>query len=369
MDAWLLSSIGLLLVMLAGLALFYGGLASAKSAVNMGIMSLISTVIGFIVWIIAGYSLVFEGDFSALWLDGIADEELAFVVFQGLFAVIAGVLVSGAAAGRTKLNGWGIFTALWIPLVYVPIAWATWNPNGFFFEWGVLDWAGGLPVHTAAGASALALSLVIGKPLTTGAAHNIPLVVLGGGLLLAGWLGFNAGTALEPGAVASLVSMTTVVGAVFGAAGWFLVELARHRAITSVGIVSGLVAGLVAITPAAAFVNITGAAVVGAFGGFVAACAAWLFANFKVADVLDVVAVHAVAGITGTIVLGLVATEGGGFELLGKQTVAAVGTALFAFAVSILIAAGVKYTIGLRVSAQEELAGVDKLSREDAYVL
>ena len=356
--------------MIAGLSLFYGGLASARSAVNMSVMSLFSLIGGFIIWLVAGYSLVFGTGFDNLWLDGVAYSEYAFVIFQGLFAVIAAILVSGAAAGRTKLYSWLAFTLLWLPLVYVPIAWATWNPEGWLFDWGVLDWAGGLPVHTAAGASALALSLVLGKPKISGNAHNIPLVILGGGLLFAGWIGFNSGTALEGNETASLVALTTVAGAVFGSVGWFVIEQIRHRAITSVGIVSGLIAGLVAITPAAAFVDLSGAAVVGAVGGVLAALAAWAFARWNIADVLDVVSVHMVAGIAGTITLGLVAfNDLAGWDLFYKQVIAAVGVAAFAFVASYIIGTAVKYTIGLRVPEEVELAGADSIMREDAYVL
>jgi Amt family ammonium transporter len=386
-TAWLLASTALVLLMTPGLAIFYGGMVRTTGVLNMIMMSFIAIPLVTVAWLLAGYSLAFSGgggvvgDFAHIALAGIGPEtahgsipELLFVTFQLSFAIITAALVSGAIADRAKFTAWIVFVPIWTIAVYAVVAHWVWSSNGWLAKLGALDYAGGLVVEIVSGASALALALVLGPRIgfkvDAMRPHNLPFVLLGVGLLWFGWFGFNAGSALAADGKASAIFLNTLVAGCLGMLGWLLVEQIRDGKPTSFGAASGVVAGLVAITPSCGTVNTFGALIVGLAAGIVCSFAIGLKFRFGYDDSLDVVGVHFVGGVVGVLLIGLLATDvmtggangllyGGGFDQLGKQALAMIVVGAYAFAVSFAIAKVIDRTLGFRVSPEDEAAGVD----------
>jgi Amt family ammonium transporter len=387
-TAWILTSAAFVLLMTPGLAFFYGGMVRAKGVLNMLMMSFLCLAIVPVVWVLYGYSLAFDGTngfvggLGKIGLDGIGIDtvsgtipEFAFVAFQAVFAIITAALISGAIAERATFRGWAIFVILWVTIVYFPVANWVWG-GGWIAELGAIDFAGGTVVHINAGAAALALAIVLGKrhgwkrdPMRP---HNLPFVLLGAGLLWFGWFGFNAGSALAANGLASVVFVNTMVATAAAILGWLLIDVIKQRHSTTLGGASGAIAGLVAITPACAFVSPLGAILIGLVAGAVCALAVGLKYRFGYDDSLDVVAVHLVGGVIGTLMIGLLATEtftgdaaleglfyGGGIDLLWKQAVAAGATIGYSFVVALILGLAIHKTIGFRVSEDDEIGGID----------
>ncbi|GEP33155.1 ammonium transporter [Nocardioides szechwanensis] len=409
-TAWLLAASALVLLMAPGLALFYGGMVRSKSVLNMMMMTFGSLAVISILWVLVGYSLAF-GDDLGLGLVGdptqyaglsqLLPEEsngnsgvplILFAVFQGLFCVVTGALVSGAIADRARFGAWMVFVGAWTLAVYAPVAhWifdfsagdhvGGWMAN----ELGVIDFAGGTAVEITSGASGLALALVLGRRLGFGKdamrPHNLTLVMLGAGLLWFGWFGFNAGSALGANQTAAVVFTTTLLAGAAGALGWLSVERLRDGHATSLGAASGLVSGLVAITPSCASVSPVGAILMGAVAGVVCALAVGLKYRFGYDDSLDVVGVHLVGGLIGTFGIGLLATAaaptgvdglfyGGGVDQLGRQLVGGGAVLVYAFVVSGIIGLVVDKAMGFRIDEEHELSGIDLVVHaETAYDL
>ncbi|MEA2460926.1 MAG: ammonium transporter, Amt family, partial [Actinomycetota bacterium] len=343
-------------------------------------------------WVLIGYTLAFGPDHGGLigGLDFIGFRHVGaapntalaatiphtgFAIFQMMFAIITPALITGAFAERMKFSGYVAFTALWLVLVYAPVAHWVWAPGGWIRELGVLDFAGGTVVHINAGIAALASVIVIGRRKGFGkeafVPHNLPLTILGTGILWFGWFGFNAGSALAANGLAASAFLATNLGAAAGACGWALVEARKERKSTTLGVASGAVAGLVAITPAAGFVGPLAAMAIGLAGGMVCAWAVSLKFRFGYDDSLDVVGVHLVGGIVGALLTGIFADvainsagadgllTGGGIALLGKQVVGIGATLIFSFVMSFGLLKLVDRFVGLRVTEEEEYRGLD----------
>jgi Amt family ammonium transporter len=380
--------------MIPGLALFYGGMVRVKSVLNMMMMSFGGLALVFTLWIIFGFSLVFGdsvggrgliGDVSEFFLLKGLDNSTAligtipaavFIAFQGIFAAITVALISGAIADRAKFGAWMFFAGLWATLVYFPVAHWVFAFDDFVAEtggWiandlGALDFAGGTAVHINAGAAGLAIAIVLGKRIGFGKSpmrpHNLPLVMLGAALLWFGWFGFNAGSAVASNGTAGLALLNTIGATVAAVLAWLLVEKIRDGHATSLGAASGVVAGLVAITPACAAVGASGALAIGFVAGIVCALSVGLKFKFGFDDSLDVVAVHLVGGIIGTMMIGLVGVDvglfnGGGTEQLGKQAIGVVAVFAYSFILSLILAKIVDLIMGFRISEAEEISGID----------
>ncbi len=388
-TAWLLAATALVLLMTPGLAIFYGGMVRSTGVLNMIMMSFISIPLVTVAWLVAGYALAFGDDtgigivggLEHVGMSGIDPNtvhgtvpELLFATFQLSFAVITAALVSGAIADRAKFSAWMVFVPVWTLAVYAPVAHWVWGPDGWLLKFGVLDYAGGLVVEIVSGSSALALALVLGPRIGFKAEamrpHNLPFVLLGVGLLWFGWFGFNAGSALAANGTASAVFLNTLIAGCLGMLGWLTVEQVRDGRPTTFGAASGVVAGLVAITPSCGSVNVIGAVVVGLAAGLICSFAiGWKFkAGYD--DSLDVVGVHFVGGVVGVFLIGLLASEvmtggpeglffGGGLTQLGKQALAIPVVAIYAFTVSFLLGKLIDRTMGFRISAEDETAGID----------
>ena len=405
-TAWVLASAALVLFMTPGLAIFYGGMVRAKSALNMMMMSFAAIGITTIIWVLYGYSLTFGtsqggliGDFGNIGLSGTLDQvvgaeghqipTLAFAMFQLTFAIITVALLSGAIADRAKYGSWVLFVAAWVTLVYIPVAhWAFASQSGsggwIIDKLGALDFAGGTVVEINSGAAALALAIVLGKrdgfrrdPMRP---HNMPLVLLGAGMLWFGWFGFNAGSALSAGSLAATAMINTQIASAAAAMSWITFEKFRDGKATTLGVASGAIAGAVVITPACGYVNPIGALILGLIAGVASSYAVSRKYKFGYDDSLDVVGVHGVSGIVGMIGIGLFATatvnatgkEGlfitGSPDLLIKQLIAIVAVAAFSFCATWLIATVITRTIGFRVPREEELTGLDTTYHaESAY--
>ncbi|HKH51255.1 MAG TPA: ammonium transporter [Mycobacterium sp.] len=388
-TAWLLASTALVLLMTPGLAIFYGGMVRTTGVLNMIIMSFISIPLVTVAWLLVGYTVAFSDD-SAGGLAGSLKHvgmlgidpstlrgpvpELLFATFQLGFAIVTAALVSGAIADRAKFAAWMVFVPLWTVAVYAVVAHWVWAPGGWLFEFGALDYAGGLVVEIVSGMSALALALVLGPRIgfkkDAMRPHNLPFVLLGCGLLWFGWFGFNAGSALAANGMASAVFLNTLVAGCLGMLGWITVEQVRDGRPTTFGAASGVIAGLVAITPSCGTVNTLGAAVVGVAAGITCSFAVGAKFRFGYDDSLDVVGVHFVGGVVGVLLIGLLATEvmtggaeglfyGGGFAQLGKQSLGAPVVGAYAFAVSYVLAKVIDRVMGFRVSPEDETTGVD----------
>ena len=388
-TAWLLASTALVLLMTPGLAIFYGGMVRTTGVLNMIMMSFISIPLVTVAWLLVGYTVAFSDD-SAGGLAGSLKHvgmlgidpstlrgpvpELLFATFQLGFAIVTAALVSGAIADRAKFAAWMVFVPLWTVAVYAVVAHWVWAPGGWLFEFGALDYAGGLVVEIVSGMSALALALVLGPRIgfkkDAMRPHNLPFVLLGCGLLWFGWFGFNAGSALAANGMASAVFLNTLVAGCLGMLGWITVEQVRDGRPTTFGAASGVIAGLVAITPSCGTVNTLGAAVVGVAAGITCSFAVGAKFRFGYDDSLDVVGVHFVGGVVGVLLIGLLATEvmtggaeglfyGGGFAQLGKQSLGAPVVGAYAFAVSYVLAKVIDRVMGFRVSPEDETTGVD----------
>lgn len=388
-TAWLLISTALVLLMTPGLAIFYGGMVRTTGVLNMIMMSFIAIPLVTVSWLLVGYSLAFSGEgagglvggLSHVGMAGIGPDtargavpELLFATFQLSFAIITAALISGAIADRAKFAAWMTFVPIWAIAVYAVVAHWVWSPGGWLLKLGVLDYAGGLVVEIVSGSSALALALVLGPRLgfkiDAMRPHNLPFVLLGVGLLWFGWFGFNAGSALAANGVASAIFLNTLLAGCLGMLGWLTVERIRDGRPTTLGAASGVVAGLVAITPSCGTVNTLGAGIVGLAAGVVCSFAVSLKFRLNYDDSLDVVGVHYVGGVVGVLLIGLLATPtmtggpsglffGGGLEQLGKQALGAVVVSAYAFTVSYGLARLIDRTIGFRISAEEEAGGVD----------
>jgi len=404
-TAWMLISTGLVVLMIPGLALFYGGMVRVKSVLNMMMMSFGALAIVFVLWIAFGFSMVFGdsvdgrglvGDIGQFaFLSGLDNSTAligtipagVFIAFQGIFAAITVALISGSIADRAKFGAWMVFAGIWATLVYFPVAHWVFAFDDFVAKtggWiandlGALDFAGGTAVHINAGAAGLALAFILGKRVGFGKIpmrpHSLPLVMLGAALLWFGWFGFNAGSAVASNGTAGLALLNTIGATTAAVLSWLLVEKIRDGHATSLGAASGVVAGLVAITPACAAVNASGALIIGFVAGVLCALSVGLKFKFGFDDSLDVVAVHLVGGIVGTIMIGFVGVDvglfdGGGTEQLIKQIIGAGAVFAYSFIATLIIGKIVDLAIGFRITHDQEIAGIDlALHAERAYEL
>lgn len=405
--AWMLSSASMVLLMTPGLALFYGGMARSKSVLNMMMMSFGAMAAISIVYILWGWSMsygssdigmLFANPFELFGLRGIDPQTYISVAFQLTFAVITAALISGAVADRVRFSSWMVFVPLWVTLSYFPLAHMVWGggllsgadgalASKLFRGVAPVDYAGGTVVHINAGMAGLVLVLLIGRRLGFGGEpmrpHNLPLTMLGTGLLWFGWFGFNVGsfvpTATGAGFAANFVGETGLVWVNTTAAtatamlGWLLVERVQHGKASSLGAASGIVAGLVAITPACGALSPVGSLGLGLVAGVCCALAVGLKYRFGYDDALDVVGVHLVGGLVGTVGVGFFATHGGwlygdGLRLLVVQVVAAGFAMGWSALATLLVGLGIQHTIGWRVDAEEEIEGIDLIEHgESAY--
>ncbi|MEX3654671.1 MULTISPECIES: ammonium transporter [Mycolicibacterium] len=411
-TAFMLCCIIGLTLMIPGLALFYGGMVSVKSSTNMMMMTFGAVALVGVLWVLFGFSMAFGTSYGGLGLLGSITEFAGmkdlvepmtsvnglpvslFSLFQALFAAITVALISGAVADRMKFGAWMIFAGVWAVLVYFPVAHWVFAFDKTFSDDSVggwianklhaVDFAGGTAVHINAGAAALAVAIVLGKSAMFGQLrkpHNVPLTLLGAGMLWAGWYAFNGGSALAAGNSAAIVMVTTFVATCAATLAWIAVEKLKTGHVTGVGAASGAIAGLVAITPACGAVTPVGAIVLGAIAGALCVLAVGLKEKLGYDDSLDVVGVHLVGGVIGTLLIGFLASEampskvsglfyGGGLDQLWKQAIAAGAVAAYSFAVAFAIAYVLKKTIGIRISAEEEEKGIDStFHRDSAYEL
>lgn len=393
-TAWMLMATGLVLFMTPGLAFFYAGMVRSKNVLGMLMQNFFAMGLLAIVWVLIGFSLAFGnagdggwiGNFDFAWMRQIGAEvgpewfglSIPFVLFcayQMTFAIITPALITGATADRMKFKAYAIFIAVWLVVVYAPVAhWVF--AGGWLAKLGALDFAGGAVVHINAGAAALAVIIVLGKrkgwPREGMHPHSLPLTMLGTGILWFGWFGFNAGSALHADGVAAQALMNTFLAASAGMLGWLLVERIKDGKPTTLGAASGAVAGLVAITPCAGFVGGMSPILIGFAAGILCVLAIGLKFRFKYDDSLDVIGVHLVGGIVGALLLGFFADSkvnkivvnegvflGGGFKLLWFQFVASAATFAFSFVLSFAIAKVIDKFVGLRVSSEDEDEGLD----------
>jgi len=405
--AFMLVATALVLMMtVPALALFYGGMSRSKSVLNMMMMSFTAAAIVGILYVAVGWSMGFSGDgtffanpFEMWWLDGVTTDGYIFVMFQMTFAIITCALISGAVEGRMKFSAWVVFLPLWALVVYFPMAHMVFgctDDSLICGRIGAQDYAGGTAVHINSGVAALMLVLVLGKrigwPRDKMRPHNLTLTMLGAGMLWLGWYGFNVGSIVFTGATdeentAQFLAETgrtfanTTLATMAAILGWLLIERLLHGKATSLGAASGVVAGLVAITPAAGAVDIEGAVAIGAIAGAVCSWAvSWKF-RMGYDDSLDVVGVHLVGGVVGTVLIGLFSTSegaggidglfyGGGAGALGDQVLGVLVAIAYSGVMTALIALALKHTIGLRVSEDEEVEGIDVVAHgESAYDL
>jgi Amt family ammonium transporter len=402
-TAWLLTSSALVLLMTApGLALFYGGMVRQKNALATLMQSFIIMAVISIQWVLWGYSLAFGpdrggiiGGLEYLGLRGVGPEPFdaysktiphqAFMIFQMMFAIITPALITGAFAERKKFSAFLLFTVLWATIVYDPLAHWVWGDGGWLKKLGALDFAGGTVVHISSGVSALVCAIVLGKRRGYGhqpmQPHNLPMTVMGAGLLWFGWFGFNAGSALEANGLAASAFLATNTGAAAAALGWMFTEWMTRGKPTVLGAASGAVAGLVAITPASGYVGPVSSIVIGALAGALCYAACNVKSRLGYDDSLDVVGVHGVGGTWGAIATGLFASkavnEAGGDGLffgnpgqLWTQIIAIAATYALAIVATYVILKIVDALVGLRVSDEEEMAGLDLSQHsETAYAM
>ncbi len=403
-TAWMLMAASLVLLMTPGLAFFYGGMVRGKSVLNMMMMSFGAIGVAGLLWVLYGYSMTFGGDMAGglignpadfFSLAGMTDDDslmagtgvpaLVAVGYQATFAIITVALISGAIAERVRFGTWIAFTAIWVTFVYAPLAHMVWG-GGLLGADGItsglstpIDFAGGTVVHINAGIAGLVLALVIGKRKGFGSEpmrpHNLPFVMLGAALLWFGWFGFNAGSEFGADGVSGRAWLNTLVATGVAMLAWLGTERIRDGHATSLGAASGVVAGLVAITPAAAAVDTFGAIAIGAVAGILCALAVGLKYRFGYDDSLDVVGVHLVGGLVGTVLIGFFATNqnsawypegaknglfyGGGLTQLGTQIIVALVAVVFSFVATFIIARVLKAVPGWRVSEEAEVGGID----------
>ena len=372
-TAWMLMAAALVLLMIPGLAFFYGGMVRVKSVLNMMMMIMGALFIVGILWMLYGYSMAFGASYGDAGLLGNVTEyfgleslmvddpaatvpAMIFVAFQAMFACLTVGLIAGAIADRTKFSAWLVFAAIWATLVYFPVAHWVFNLNpetgGWIAKLGVIDFAGGTAVHINAGIAALALVILLGArlgwPRTPMKPHNLTLVMIGAALLWFGWFGFNAGSQVAADNTSAVVFLNTFVATCAAGIGWLVTEKIRDGHATSLGAASGIVAGLVAITPACSAVSPLGASIIGLIAGVLCALAVGLKYKLKYDDSLDVVGVHLVGGLVGTLLIGFLATEaapagvngllyGGGAEQLGKQAIGAFAVLFYSLILTFII--------------------------------
>jgi Amt family ammonium transporter len=423
-TAWMLASSALVLLMTPGLAFFYGGMVRARGVLNMIMMSISAIGVVTVLWVIYGYSLAFGDDvhnvagnpLEYLGLKGLIGgnasaattgspavqiplagtvPQVVYVAFQLMFAIITVALISGAVADRLKFGSWMLFAGLWATVVYFPVAhWVFafdkvtaahggWIANKLH----AIDFAGGTAVHINAGTAGLMLAIILGRrqgwPGIPMRPHNLPLVMLGAALLWFGWYGFNAGSAVSANGAAGSTFKTTTVATATAKLAWLLTERIRDGRATSLGAASGIVAGLVAITPSCSSVNVLGALVIGVAAGVLCALAVGLKYRFGFDDSLDVVGVHLVGGLVGTLLVGLLAAPqttaiagvagvspglfyGGGFDQLGRQTIGAFSVLAYSAVGTAILALVLKYTVGLRLGAEDEASGIDEAQHAES---
>ena len=398
-TAWILASSALVLLMTPGLAFFYGGLVRSKNAISTIMYSFMSIGLVAVVWVLWGYSLAFGpdlggwgliGDLSWFGLAGVSASEAgpyasniphqAFMIFQAMFAIITPALITGAFAERMKFSAYVIFIVLWVTIVYAPMAHWVWSENGWLRNLGALDFAGGTVVHINSGVAALAAVLIIGRRLGFGEqpmpAHNVPMMVLGAGLLWFGWFGFNAGSALAADGVATNAFVVTNTAAAAGVLAWVAMSWIFGKKPSVIGAASGAVAGLVAITPAAGFVGAMPAVIIGAGAGIICYAAIELLLRLKVDDALAVWGVHGMGGTWGALATGIFVGVGFGSlaegvtqgEQILVQLISIGATWGWSFIVTSVILLAIKFTLGLRVTETEEEAGLDLAQHgEGAY--
>ena len=411
-TGFILISAALVLLMTPGLAFFYGGMVKAKSVVSMMMLSFGSIGLVGVLWVIYGYAISFSGsgtgnflgidgwfgiDTTSLFLDRQVTEalgpiessypSLAFVAFQAVFAIITVALISGAIADRAKFGAWMVFAGVWATLVYFPVANWVFNftledgkviDGGWIvYNLGVHDFAGGTAVHINAGAAGLALAIVLGKRFGFSKGitqpHNVPLTLLGAGLLWFGWFGFNAGSELAADGIASIAFMNTLSAPAAAMLGWLIIEKIKHGKATSIGAASGAVAGLVAITPACDILNPGWGLVLGLFAGALCALAVDLKFALGFDDSLDVVGIHLVGGIFGTLFIGVFGRgigliDSGSWSQLGAQALGAGAVLAYSFIGALVIGFIIEKTMGFRVKAEDEIAGIDTVVHgEEAY--
>ncbi len=378
-------STALVMLMIPAIGFLYGGMVRRKNVVSTITLSIISLIITSIYWVIAGYSLTFGesifgiiGTLNNIFLHGIEMKEFAFAAFQLMFAAVSLALITSAVVERIKPSAFILFSVLWLLLVYTPIAHWTWNENGILAKLGILDFAGGLVVHANAGFSALALAIVIGSrlgfPRYQFLPNNIPIALLGALLLWFGWFGFNAGSALEPNEIAANALIVTNTAAASGALGWMMVNWIREGRISSLGIASGIISGLVAITPAAGYVNVLSSIIIGFISGMICYIAMNIRIKYKIDESLDCFAIHGIAGVWGAISTGIFATVNSSGLILGniyQFLVQLIGTMIgvaYSFMMTYIISKILNGTIGLRVNEEEEYIGLDIAKHgESAY--
>ena len=410
-TAFILISAALVLLMTPALAFFYGGLVKTKSVVSMMMLSFGSLALIGVLWIFYGYAIAFSngGTETVIGIDGVfgidtaniglegllsvpegaAYPPLAFAAFQAGFAIITVALISGAIADRARFGAWLVFAGIWATVVYFPVANWVFNftvvdgkivDGGWIvYNLGAIDFAGGTAVHIAAGAAGLALAIVLGKRIGfakgVSKPHNVPLVLLGAGLLWFGWFGFNAGSELAADGIAALAFINTIAAPAAAVIGWLIVERIKEGKATAVGAASGAVTGLVAITPACAVLTPGWALLLGLVAGVLCALAIELKFKWGFDDSLDVVGIHLFGGIIGTLYIGFFATDvglifSGSFEQLGKQALGASAVLVFSFVLSFIIGWVIDKTMGFRIKNEDELAGIDTvLHGEEGYAI
>lgn len=388
-TAWIIVSTALVLLMtLPGLALFYGGMVRRKNVLATLAQSVAAAVIVSVLWIVIGYSLAFGvgpnaawnqflGGFEAVLLNGVSVEtafglapklpEFLWVAYQMTFAIITPALIAGAFAERMKFSAFVLFTSLWTLLVYAPICHWVWG-GGFLGGMGVLDFAGGAVVHVNSGVAGLVCAVMLGKrrgfPRDYMAPHNLAFTMVGACLLLVGWLGFNGGSAWTADAIASVAVLNTIIAAMTGAIGWTIPEWIDRKQPTLLGMISGLIAGLVAITPAAGFVEPKAALAIGLIGGVVCFYASTVLKRkLKYDDSLDAFGIHGVGGLVGALLTGVFANAAinaaGADATIGKQALGLVAVIVWSAIITFIILMICKFTTGLRVDEEQEIEGLD----------
>jgi ammonium transporter, Amt family len=399
-TAWILVSTALVLLMLPGLALFYGGLVRTKNVLSTFMHSFVALGLVTLQWVAFGYSLSFGpdhggiiGGLSHAFMRGVelgprpgdSIPHLVFFAFQMMFAIITPALISGAYAERFKFSAYVLFTLLWATLIYDPLCHWVWGSGGWMAKMGVLDFAGGLVVHVSSGVSALVVALVVGKrvgyPRERSMPHNMTMVLLGAGILWFGWFGFNGGSALSASSTAALALVNSQLAAAAGGIAWLIIDVVRYRKASALGFASGLVAGLATVTPASGFVGPMGAIAIGIAAGLGCYAAVALKGRLGYDDTLDAFGVHGVGGSIGTILLGVFAVKawnaGGADGLIsgelgffGKQVFAVAVTAAFSAAGTFVILKVVEALVGLRTTSDEEREGLDiNLHGEEGYAI
>jgi len=399
-TAWILVSTALVLLMLPGLALFYGGLVRSKNVLSTFMHSFVALGLVTLQWAVFGYSLAYGPDHGGLigglsyaFMRGVelgprqgdTIPHMLFFAYQMMFAIITPALISGAYAERLKFSAYVLFTLLWATLIYDPLCHWVWGSGGWMAKMGVLDFAGGLVVHVSSGVSALVVALVVGKrvgyPRERSMPHNLTMVLLGAGVLWFGWFGFNGGSALSASGTATLALVNSQLAAAAGGIAWLIVDVVRYRKASALGFASGLVAGLATVTPASGFVGPMGAIAIGIAAGLGCYGAVALKGKLSYDDTLDAFGVHGVGGAIGTLLLGVFAAKAwnaagangliaGDAGFLGKQLLAVVVTAGFSIVGTFAILKVVDAVVGLRATADEEREGLDiNLHGEEGYAI